>query len=156
MSNYEPPKTDADLLLSWLRRARESQFAHYAAADKLLWKGQALGGPVILLTTIVGASAFTSVATQVIPTYAKLLVGAFSVLAAVMSGLQTYFKFSERADKHRVFGAKYGALRRELEQVHASGGKTTDALRKSLDKLAEEAPAVSESVYREVASTMDH
>ena len=120
MSKYEPAKTDADLLITWLRRARESQFAHYAAADDLSLKGHALGVPVILLTTIVGASAFASVAAEVVPTYAKLLVGAFSVLAAVLSGLQTFFKFSERADKHRVFGARYGALRRELEQLHAN------------------------------------
>ncbi len=153
MSSYEPPKTDSDLLLAWLRRARESQFAHYAFADKLAWKGQTLGVPVILLTTLVGASALSSVAAEVVPTYAKVIVGALSLLAAVLSGLQTFFKYAERADKHRVFGARYGALRRELEQLHSNGGKTNDKVRQALDKLAEDAPAVPESIFRSVDET---
>lgn len=152
MSKYEPASTDAELLLAWLRRARESQFAHYAAADELSWKGHALGVPVIILTSVIGASAFASVAAEVVPTYAKIFVGALSVLAALMSGLQTFFKFSERADKHRTFGARFGAVRRELEQLHARGGNTTDAIRQSLDTLAEEAPAVPASVYRNAVS----
>lgn len=150
MSSYEPPKNDADLLLAWLRRARESQFAHYAFADRLAWKGQTLGVPVILLTTLVGATALSSVAAAVVPTFAKVIVGALSLLAAVLSALQTFFKYAERAERHRVFGARYGALRRELEQLHSNGGKTNDKLRQALDKLAEDAPAVPEGVFRSV------
>lgn len=47
-----------------------------------------------MLTTLVGASALGSVAADVVPTYAKLIVGTLSLLAAVLSGLQTFFKYA--------------------------------------------------------------
>lgn len=149
-TRYDPPATEAELVLSWLRRARESQFSHYGAARRLGNYGRAFGVPVIVITAIVGASAFASILSQTIPLYAKLIAGLFSVAAAVLSSLQTFFKFSERSEKHRLFGAKFGAVRRELEVLHVQDQiRPTElaAVRTTLDKLAEEAPDVDAATF---------
>jgi hypothetical protein len=64
---YIPPKDQKELVLSWLRRARESQMAHYEMADRLSKKVKWLGVPVIILTVLVGASAFASIVEEIIP-----------------------------------------------------------------------------------------
>ncbi|CAN5426787.1 hypothetical protein BH10PSE17_BH10PSE17_23310 [soil metagenome] len=160
--SYVPPGSPVALVTAWTRRARESQFAHYAMADRLAARGQWLGVAVILISTLIGTSVFASIAAaEDAPTWAKLIVGCLSVMAAVMSALQTFFKFSERAERHRVFGARYGAVRRELEAFLASG--TVDmqtqyimVLREKLDRIAEEAPDVDNGVFDTVRQGLRH
>ena len=147
---YQPPATDAELVLAWLRRARESQFSHYGAAKRLGNYGRGFGVPVIIITAVVGASAFGSILSQTVPLYAKVIAGLCSLAATVLSSLQTFFKFSERSEKHRIIGAKFGAIRRELEVLHIQPqikAAELTAVRAKLDKLAEEAPNVDAPVF---------
>lgn len=86
---------------------------------------------------------------------AKLAVGLLSVLAAILSSLQTFFKFSERAEKHRLFAARFGSVRREFEGFYAAGSVENEpnylnVLRDKLDRLAEEAPHVPSTVFSKV------
>ena len=81
-TRYTPPTNDAELVLAWLRRARESQFFHYDAAKRLGRYGRVFGVPVIVITAIVGASAFASILSQTVPLYAKLIVGLCSLVDA--------------------------------------------------------------------------
>jgi len=108
-----------------------------------------------LITAIVGTSVFASIAAQAISVEAKVVVGLLSVLAAVLSSLQTFFKYSERAEKHRAFAARFGSVRRELEVLFAEGVASQErnyvgVLREKLDRLAEEAPHVPVSIFKEV------
>lgn len=151
-SRYMPPSDAEELVLAWLRRARESQLAHYEMANRLGRRNLWMGVPVIVITAMVGTSAFASVVSDLIPVWAKIAAGGASVLAAVLASLQTFFKFSERSERHKTFGAKFGAVRRELESLHASGKATEEpdkvaVLREKLDRLAEEAPAVPRDVF---------
>ena len=74
----------------------------------------------------------------------QIVVGLASVAAAWLASLQTFLGYSERAEKHRIAGAKYGALGRELEQIRASDTTLTfdeiSAVRKRLNDLAVESP----------------
>lgn len=150
-TRYQPPATEGELVLAWLRRARESQFSHYGAAKRLGSYGRFFGVPVIVITAVVGASAFASILSETVPLYAKLIAGLCSLAATVLSSLQTFFKFSERSEKHRIFGAKYGAIRRELEVLHTCQTQIKSseltAVRTKLDKLAEEAPDVDAATF---------
>jgi hypothetical protein len=60
-------------------------------------------------------------------------------------------KFSERAEKHRIAASKYGALRRELEEILAAAEEITREtiapLRQRIDRLAEEAPPVPDKIW---------
>lgn len=152
---YIPPGSREELVVAWLRRARESQMTHYEMATRLSTRNHWIGVPVIMISALVGTSAFASVLSELIPIWAKIIVGVASVLAAVLAALQTFFKYSERAEQHKVFAAKFGALRRELETIHASGRAAQEcdslnALREKLDRLAEEAPAVPTEVFDKI------
>lgn len=147
-AGYQPPETPSDLLLAWIRRARESQFAHYVQATRFRRAGFWLGIPVIAITTVVGTAAFASISDEASSNEAKIIVGLFSVLATVLSSLQTFMKLPEKAELHRSFGARYGAIRRKLEQVYAERDgqqiphQVLSSLNAELTALAEEAPDV--------------
>jgi hypothetical protein len=75
-----------------------------------------------------------------------------SVSAALLTSLQTFLGYSERAEKHRIAAAKFGALGRELEMLRASEGipptEVLESVRKRLDALALESPNNSQLIYR--------
>jgi hypothetical protein len=163
-TSYHPPADARELLAAWARRTRTSKVSHYAMAHRLGRRAQWLGLPVMLITVLVGTSAFASIASQAVSIEAKLAVGLLSVLATVLSSLQTFFKYPERAEQHRRSAAKYGAIERELEVLFAAGGAAVDpvqvaALRAKLDRLAEDAPHGTWQVFVEdakVGRTTEH
>lgn len=154
-SQYHPPQNERDLVYAWIRRARESQTAHYETANILSARERWLGVPVMLITTIIGTSVFASLSAQAISPEAKIAVGMLSVVAAVLSGLQTFFKYSERSEKHRSAAARFGAVRRKLEIIYAEDSgyqkkHCVATLREELDRLAEESPHVPVSIFKKI------
>jgi hypothetical protein len=129
--------------------------AHYEMADILSRRARLLGVPVILLASLIGTSAFASVAADVIPTWSRVLVGILSITAAVFSSLQTFLGYADRAEKHRVSGARFGSVRRKLENVYARSANAVDqqlvdSLREELDNLAQEALHVPAKTFKRV------
>jgi hypothetical protein len=155
-----------NLLPSWLWRLRESQFSHYDAAKALDRCNYWLGVPVILLSTFVGTSVFAALGKSVDPPL-QIFVGLVSVVAAMLSGVQTVLRFSERAEKHRSVAVRYGALRREIEEILATGGqipkeptggqipkeRLTD-LREKIDKLGDESPHIPSRIWSHTKKTI--
>ncbi|MBW0446315.1 SLATT domain-containing protein [bacterium M00.F.Ca.ET.228.01.1.1] len=144
---YEPPVDEQQLLLKWIRRARESQMSHYDMADLLSARDRQMGWLVTVLAAFVGTAVFASLNTSGVSFEIRLLVGLVSVVAAVSSALQTYLRYAERAEKHRAAGARYGAVRRRLEAVFAGdadalNGHYLSAIREELDRLAQDSPNV--------------
>jgi hypothetical protein len=78
--------------------------------------------------------------------WVQVLAGCASVVAAILAGLQTFLGLQDRAEKHRLAGAKYGAIGRELEELLAFPETQLDAhvteIRQRLDALALESPNV--------------
>jgi hypothetical protein len=157
MSTIEPspyPQTSKGLLEKWLKRLRESQFAHYEAAKSLSQSNYTLGIPAVILSTLVGTSIFASLGET--PTSSvQIAVGIISVLAATLSAVQTFLGLSERASKHRAVAARYGSTRRRIEQMLALSAESItpeeiNALRLEIDGIAEEAPNVSDKVWSRI------
>lgn len=158
----KPPAENVETLLKdWLRRTREAQGVHYETAKQLSKRNLWFGIPVVVLSSLVGTSVFASLAKN--PGVAiTILVGLLSVTVVVFSSLQTFLNFSERAEKHRSVGAKYGSIRRELEEIIATKilegdeCKTTlEGLRRRIDALAAEAPPTSAQLFNEVVRHLD-
>jgi len=149
--SYIPPEDEHDLILVWIRRARESQMSHYEMANLLSARERWLGLPVISITAIVGTSVFASLTVAAVSPLLRVAVGSLSVLAAVLAALQTFFKFAERAEKHRAAGARYGATRRKLEAIYAGDIEAREghylSVRKELDRLADISPHVPPRVF---------
>jgi hypothetical protein len=144
--------TPKDVLAAWYKRVTMTQRAHYLSVAHYSRKSYWFGIPVIALSTLVGTSVFATLQSQP-QLWLQITVGLASVLAAVMASLQTFLGFSERAEKHRIAGAKYGALGRELEALLASQSQVSDEVvadvRKRLDALALESPNNPLPIYRQ-------
>lgn len=114
------PWTDAvlSLLRDWQRRAAISQEAHYARATRLADYNIRFGVPVVALTTFVATSVFATLQEDV-RIELRVIVGSISVLAAVLASLQTFLRFQERAEKHRVSAEMWAAVRREIDEMLA-------------------------------------
>lgn len=147
--SYDPAANPVELGLRWLRRARESQFNHYRMAVIFERLSKYFGVPVIIVTSIVSASVFTTLKNNESENVKAFALG-LSLLSVVLSSLQTFFNFSDRADKHRKAGADYAAIRRKLEIFHASSNNNIAALEKigvELSDLASRVPSLASSRF---------
>jgi hypothetical protein len=141
------PWTESVLLLlrDWHMRAKVSQEAHYARATRLADYNIWFGVPVVALATFVGTSVFATLQENV-GIELRIAVGSISVLAAVLASLQTFLRFQERAEKHRVSAELWAAIRREIDQMLAlhpeylaersDPKKYLDDLRRRMDEVS--------------------
>ncbi|MEO0333040.1 MAG: SLATT domain-containing protein [Bacteroidota bacterium] len=144
-------KTSTEQLLeNWYRRLREAQFAHYESAKVFDRMHYWLGIPSIFLSALIGTSIFATLGESVEVKF-QLIAGLISIFAAALTGLQTFLKFFERAEKHRITAARYGSLRREIEELSSLEPSLSESLvsslRKSSDRLAEESPHIPAKVW---------
>src|SRR5436190_5573570 len=148
--------TPEQILDDWYQRVAVTQRAHYLSADHFGTRKYWLGIPAVVLSTLVGTAVFATVQKQP-ELWLQITVGLASVAAALLASLQTFLGYSERAEKHRIAGAKYGALGRELEQLRASSITPTpeaiSEVRKRLDDLAMESPNNPLPIYRKAGSS---
>lgn len=140
-----------DLIEEWYKRVSVTQVAHYLSADHFGKRKYILGIPAIILATFAGTSVFATLSDQ--PNiYLQIAVGIASVAAAVLASLQTFMGYSEKAEKHRLAGAKYGALGRHLEimrtQLDSIENEELIKVREKLDALAVESPNNLLSIYK--------
>jgi len=152
----ETKKEIQKTLLHWCRNAKRSQKMNYGAADYYSKLNIYFGVPVAILSTIIGTSVFITLESEVALGW-KIATGLFSILAAVLSSLQTFLGFSDKAAKHRSAAAGYGAIKRELEQAmllikteSADYNKVLTNIRERLDHLAKDAPQPPKSIHDDI------
>ena len=147
--------TPRQVLDDWYERVAVTQRAHYLSADHFGARKYWLGIPAVVLSTLVGTSVFATVQKEP-QLWLQIGVGLASVAAALLASLQTFLGYAERAEKHRIAGAKFGALGRELEQLRASdilpSSDDMSKVRKRLDDLAIESPNNPQRIYRKAGS----
>src|SRR5262245_11708060 len=141
----------------WARRAHAAERAHFHLSSSLSRANVRFGIPVVALTTAVGTSVFATLEHHV-DTALRVLVGMISVLAAVLASLQTFLRFGERSEKHRVAGEAWANLRREIDQMVAlhpdylaSQGDPKaylDDLRRRMGEIAQQSPEMGEQGWR--------
>jgi hypothetical protein len=150
---------DLALLEEWGARVTAAQHAHYYMMSRLRILNTWLGVPVVMLTAVVGTSLFATLtrATDKTSPVLRATLGAISVAAAILSALQTFFKFGERAEKHAIAADWFSALRREIEQytsIHPTSGPPAEVvgdLRKEINKVVQNSPAIGERVWHRFA-----
>jgi hypothetical protein len=132
------------LVTDWFRRARESQRVHYECSNYYNRLNYILGIPTIALSAAVGTAVFASF-DKVAGGTAKVVLGLVSILAAVLASLQTFLSFAERANRHRVTGSKYGAVRRALEYLKTFPPSDPEELRRQVEKIKQEMDGLAEN-----------
>jgi conflict system pore-forming effector with SLATT domain len=160
-----PPKATWDdqleeLLRSWHRRVAAAEAGHRVMADRMRRRYLMLGVPVVILTTIVGTSVFASIQDAKVATWIRVVVGSVSLLAAVISSLQTFLRYGMRAEGHRVAAIRYETLRRDMAAVLAipRASRTEpirqlDGVRNRMDRYAKESPTIGEREWNRLERT---
>ena len=92
------------------RKAR----AHFLSSKLNRKRHVQLGVPVVITSTIVATTIFSTLSSDSEIKW-KIITGFLSITAAVLASLQTFYKHSELAERHRIAGAEYSALNRRLE-----------------------------------------
>ena len=103
------------LLKDWYVRIRIAQRGHYQDASQLKRRNHFLGIPVVILATVVGAGVFTSI--EDIGSYAKIVTGLLSLLAAILASLQTFLNYAEKSEKHLNAARRLTGLKKEIEEI---------------------------------------
>jgi hypothetical protein len=143
------------LLNDWHRRVYAAQTAHYASADSLRLLNYLIGVPSAILSSIVGTAIFAGLEKESTLTY---VVASISILTAVLAGLQTFLRFSERAVQHATAGDWYSAVRRDIEAtIHLPiefRGRARDCLdrfRKEMNRVVQDSPELRGLIWRREA-----
>jgi len=116
-----------------------------------------LGIPVTVLAILIGTSIYGALSSSSSPQI-LIFVGAISVLAAVLSGLQTFLSYPELAQKHQTAGVKFGRLRRRMEEVLSFKlepdqlENVLTEIRVAWDQLVEESPDVPQRFHDQALS----
>lgn len=154
---------------SWLRRVAAAEHGHRLLADRMGRRNLLLGIPVVILTTLVGTSAFASLSNAssdsigtmgVDSDVVLVIVGTISVLAAVMSSLQTFLRYATRAEGHRIAALRYETLRRDMaktlalpREARGQPDRQLDSVRTRMDRYAKESPSIGERQWVKLQSS---
>jgi len=110
-------------LVSWETKTAKEADAHKRACRRLDRMHYMIGIPTVVVSSVVATTVFASLGTEV-GTWAKLVVALISVFAAVLSGLQTFFRFGLRAEQHRSAHVALEKVLREIQVLSGSGSRS--------------------------------
>jgi hypothetical protein len=137
------------LLEKWNAKAKLYRDVHYVASVRLRRMHYLIGVPTIALSAFVGTAVFATLE-KTVAFGVRVAVGLVSVAAATLAALQTFLRFSERAETHRQASVGYDAITRQIEQILAEAPPDgelrplVEHIRKRLDELGQ-APELSEA-----------
>jgi hypothetical protein len=155
-----------ELCFHWRFRVHRIQIAHYDSARKFerlhLW----LGFPAIVLSTIVGTSVFASLqktANANTGAWLAILIGLLSILSASLTGLQTFLRYSELAERHRIAAARFISLKHRIELLATLPPPHSEAVHSTLKdiepswaKLREESPNIPQKIWGHVEQKLTY
>jgi hypothetical protein len=135
-----------ETLKKWIRRSRDNQYMHHAAARYFSKVHFLLPIPPAMLMTVVALCAFASIGRE--PNdFWKIIVGATAIISASLSLIPTFFNCADLSHRHRLAANRYGCVRREIEVLlsltEKNRGKPQDEMGKletTLADLASSAP----------------
>jgi conflict system pore-forming effector with SLATT domain len=143
------------LLEDWHRRVTTAQFGHQRQADRYRALSLVFGIPVVVLTTLVGTSAFAAV-THGASKAARIAVGVVSIMAAVLASIQTFLGYGQSSERHRIAGARYASLRRSIEQALGRHDPSfLDRLRTEMDKVGAASPQIGRRTWKHAQEDAD-
>jgi len=158
-----------DLYDSWYRRVAAAEHGHRLMADRMRRRHLLLGIPVVIFTTLVGTSAFAAISKAqgdsiqhvgFDPDKVLFLVGTISVLAAILSSLQTFLRYATRAEGHRIAALRYETLRRDMattlalpRDARGAPDRSLDSVRNRMDRYAKESPTIGEREWEKISGS---
>lgn len=141
------------LLESWEKDTKMIYRAQYDSAVRAQNLNLYLGIPTVILSAVVGTSVFATLGKN--PSQAsQIAVGIISMIVTALASLQTFLRFSERAERHQATAAGFAALNRESLELLASPPADEEETKKKLasfrerwDELSRNAPTAFTSSW---------
>jgi len=147
------------LLRQWLHGIKISHVGHRRAATVFGRRARILGVLATLASAVVGTTVFASLSESADP---RLLVAAaiLSVVAVIMSSLQTFLNYGELVAAHRSAGTGYAALRRRVDHliVFAKPDELPDSMAEiaaTWTKLDEDSPDLPSGIFEYAVKWVD-
>lgn len=128
-------------LLKWRARCKRAQMTHNYTEISYRRFHISIGILLILLTTSASVMTFAS-----FPASGKWVPVVISVAATIFAAFQTFMKFSEQAEIHRVIARRYGELKKEIEYVfdfppeQSVLSERVDAIRIKENEISQDSP----------------
>ncbi len=141
-----------ELINQWQRGLNISHRAHYEAAKYYERLHFLLGIPTVVMSAVLGTTVFTSLQHSDIE-WIKSLMAVLSVSMVALTSLQTFFKYSERAERHKTAAVQIGEVRRELEQKLQFEKIDEDfvkAIRGKWDSADRQSPTIPTHIYERI------
>ena len=148
----EAKKESPVILNQWLNGIKINDIAHRRAAAYYKNLGRVLGIPVTVFTIVTGTIIFSTLGSsendQIL-----LVVGFISLIAAIMSGLQTFLNYEELSVRHQASGIKYGYLRRHVDEILCFSHdpeqlqKIMQEIREEWNRIEEESPTIPQRFH---------
>ena len=141
------------LLTLWKKRAHLAQRAHYATAVKLDRRNQRIGISGVVLSALVGSTVFSMVGAQSSLVALKIVTGLVSLVAATITGVQTFRRDGEKAERHRNVAAKFSMMQRDMELLGAKSLSETELVaclvefNEKYKQLISESPVADEEEF---------
>jgi conflict system pore-forming effector with SLATT domain len=135
--------------------------AHAMAADKYERYNLWVGIPVVVLTTIVGSTAFATLANQgKSQTWIAVMLGTLSAVAAVFAAVQTFLNYGTRAQKHSQAAGQLNGLSRRIDvlwRLRQSDKADAEiaAIDSELSQIVANAPRVSIGLQQVAKDALD-
>jgi len=111
--------------------------------------------PIIVISTVTGTANFAqSIFPDAWVAYVPLVIGAFNLIAAIMTTVLQFLKVNELMESHRVTSIQYGKLARNIklelampltERKH-DGYNMVEICKAEYDRLIEQSPPVPKNV----------
>lgn len=120
---------------------------HSAACDVYEHRDGLYGVGSTALTAIVGSTLFVTLQNTTSEAI-RIIAGLVAIVAAIASGIQTFAKYGQLAERYRQASRGYSAVARRIDELLADPppaaqiGVALDQLRKSLDDTGALAPNV--------------
>lgn len=143
--------SERHLLEAWQDRARKSARAHYEEASLRSRLNLLLSLAVVIVSAVVGSSIFAAAGHH---GSARWIIGALSIGAAVLVGVQRSTRLTETSEQHRRAGSEWDKLFNFLAEKLADPadqlGTATDRARKWMETLVGESPVIPQRRFRRV------
>lgn len=151
----------ADLLRHWRFRVHRVQTGHYDAGRRYDLLHLSLGIPAIVVSAFVGTAVFSSLAAEKHHVVITVLVGMLSVAAAVLASLQTFLKYSELAERHKLAAARFADLKHRIELIAVFQPPDPEVLKSQLAEVEqrwetarEESPTIPAKIWNRIEKAM--
>jgi hypothetical protein len=114
------PSSNTPQTLILLNKLRENshlgKHKHFAAADRYRYYNTYVGAPAIIINIVLG-SVFVANLSEQISTPLKWIGAFLALVAAMLSGLQTFFNLQKSFESHRKVANRYLGVARECERL---------------------------------------